>query len=128
MIKIFNKIVPEFFVLDLDGVFTDGKFYYSQDGKNMKVFGADDHDCLNVLKGFMKIHVVTADLKGFEISKKRINLDMGLDIDLVDASSRFEWLSNNFYLAKTIYMGDGFFDPLVFREVFYSIAPENALK
>ena len=38
---------PENFILDLDGVLTDGKFYYSQDGKFLKAFGADDHDCLN---------------------------------------------------------------------------------
>ena len=127
MIRKMNRIVPEFFVLDLDGVFTDGKFYYSQDGKYMKVFGADDHDCLNIVKQFMKIHVVTADSKGFEISKKRINEDMGLDIDLVDAANRVEWLAKNFDLSKTIYMGDGVFDYLVFHKVFYSIAPANAL-
>jgi 3-deoxy-D-manno-octulosonate 8-phosphate phosphatase (KDO 8-P phosphatase) len=118
---------PENFVLDLDGVFTDGKFYYNQDGKYMKVFGADDHDCLNVLKQFMKIHVVTADSKGFKIAKKRIQEDMELNIDLVSAPERAHWLAEKYNLQKTIYMGDGVLDYLVFEKVFYSIAPVNAL-
>ena len=124
-----NKSIqpPENFVLDLDGVFTDGKFYYNQDGKYMKVFGADDHDCLNVLKQFMKIHVVTADSKGFKIAKKRIQEDMDLRIDLVSAPERVLWLAGKYNLEKTIYMGDGVLDYLVFRKVFYSIAPANAL-
>jgi len=122
------KMIPTNFVLDLDGVFTDGKFYYSQDGKYMKVFGADDHDCINVLKQFMKINVVTADSKGYEISKRRIELDMGLKIDLVPALNRAEWMAKKFNLEETVYMGDGVLDHLVFSRVFYSIAPANALK
>lgn len=118
---------PQYFVLDLDGVFTDGKFYYDQNGKNMKVFGADDHDCLNVLKQFMKIHVVTADSKGFKIAKKRIQDDMDLKIDLVSAPERALWIAGKYNLEKTIYMGDGVLDYLVFKKVFYSIAPANAL-
>jgi 3-deoxy-D-manno-octulosonate 8-phosphate phosphatase (KDO 8-P phosphatase) len=119
--------VPENFVLDLDGVFTDGKFYYNQDGKYMKVFGADDHECLNVLKKFMNIHVVTADSKGFNIAKKRIQEDMDIDIELVSAPERVPWLAEKYDLLKTIYMGDGVLDYLVFEKVFYSIAPANAL-
>ena len=118
---------PKNFVLDLDGVFTDGKFYYTNKGKYMKVFGADDHDCLLALSPLLNIHVVTADSRGFEISKKRIEQDMGLQIDLVSALERPSWISNKYNLNETIYMGDGIFDHLVFSKVFYSIAPANAL-
>ena len=127
MFKKLKKIIPLNFILDLDGVLTDGKFYYSQDGKYMKVFGADDHDCIDILKKYINIHVITADSKGYEISKKRIKDDMALEIDLVSATGRVEWMAERFNLEKTIYMGDGIFDHLVFREVFYSIAPANAL-
>ena len=118
---------PENFVLDLDGVLTDGKFLYTTEGKFMKTFGADDHDCLNLLKQILHIEVVTADSSGFKISEKRIREDMGLEISLVSATERLEWIANRFDLEKTIYMGDGVFDYLVFRKVFYSIAPANAL-
>ena len=129
--SMFNKKysrVPENFVLDLDGVFTDGKFYYNVDGKYMKVFGVDDHDCLNTLKKFMKIQVVTADSRGFKIAKKRIHEDMKIDIELISATERALWLAERYDLQKTIYMGDGVLDYLVFDKVFYSIAPANALR
>lgn len=127
MFKKKSKKIPENFVLDLDGVFTDGKFYYNQDGKYMKAFSADDHDCLNVLKQYMNVLVVTADSKGFKIAKKRIQEDMDIDIQLVSATERALWLAGKFNLQKTIYMGDGVLDHLVFKKVFYSIAPANAL-
>ena len=31
------------FILDVDGVMTTGQFLYSETGKQMKVFGPDDH-------------------------------------------------------------------------------------
>lgn len=121
------RLLPENFVLDLDGVLTDGKFFYTSEGKLMKTFGVDDHDCLNLLKQILHVEVVTADSSGFKISEKRVKEDMGLEINLVSATQRLEWIANKFDLEKTIYMGDGVFDYLVFRKVFYSIAPANAL-
>ena len=61
-------------IIDVDGVMTDGKFYYTNDGKVMKAFGADDHDALSILKNYMNIIFVTGDKKGFKISKKELIL------------------------------------------------------
>jgi 3-deoxy-D-manno-octulosonate 8-phosphate phosphatase (KDO 8-P phosphatase) len=128
MLKKKERFFPTNFILDLDGVFTDGKFYYTNDGKYMKVFGADDHDCLSALSKLLAINVITADSKGFEISQKRIQQDMGFQIDLVSATERASWISSRFNIDKTIYMGDGVLDYLVFSKVFYAIAPANALQ
>ncbi len=114
------------FILDVDGVFTDGKFYYSKDGKIYKVFGDADNDALSLIKDKLHIEMVTGDKRGFEISKKRIEEDMGFPISLVSTFQRAEWISNKFDLSETIYMGDGIYDPLVFSKVGYSIAPQNA--
>ena len=121
-----NKIKPEIFILDLDGVLSDGKFYYSDKGKILKAFSVDDHDALNYLSRFIKIQVITADSKGIKISRRRIEKDMGLSLELVPAQNRVEWLANRFDLTKAIYMGDGIFDSLIFTKVMYSIAPQNA--
>jgi 3-deoxy-D-manno-octulosonate 8-phosphate phosphatase (KDO 8-P phosphatase) len=128
MFKRKTQVSPTNFILDLDGVLTDGKFYYTSEGKYMKAFGADDHDGLLILSKLMEIQVVTADSSGFEISQKRIQHDMGFKIDLVSAAERPEWIKERFNVNRTIYMGDGLFDHLVFRDVFYSIAPANALE
>ena len=118
--------VPKHLILDVDGVFTDGKIYQSTEGKVFKVFGPDDHDAINLIKKKLQVTVVSADKRGFEITKTRIEKDMGLDLHLVGSRDRVEWIRNRFDLNDCVYMGDGFYDPLVFRVVKYSIAPANA--
>lgn len=116
------------FILDVDGVLTDGKFYYTSEGKIMKKFGPDDNDALSLLDPFLTIEFVTADKKGFEISNKRIREDMKRKITLVSSFERLNWIEKRYKLEDVIYMGDGIFDYLVFEKVGYSIAPSNASK
>ncbi len=119
---------PEIFILDIDGVMTDGTFYYSIDGKIMKKFGPDDHDALKILSKYMKIQFITSDTKGYNITKRRIEEDMGMDLECVDARGRDKWLLSNFDPETVIYMGDGFWDSIVMKKVKYSIAPFNSHK
>lgn len=114
------------FILDVDGVFTDGKFYYTVDGKVMKKFGPEDNDALSLLRDKLYIHAVSGDKNGFAITKRRIADDMKLPLDQVSTFERIEWIRERFDPKETIYMGDGIFDPLVFKHVAYSIAPANA--
>jgi 3-deoxy-D-manno-octulosonate 8-phosphate phosphatase (KDO 8-P phosphatase) len=115
------------FVLDVDGVLTDGTFYYTTEGKVMKKFGPDDADALLLLSSYLDIHFVSGDKKGFEISRKRIETDMKYPLHQVSTFARAEWLiENGFNLAETIYMGDGIFDAMVFNKVAYGIAPANS--
>lgn len=118
--------VPKNFILDVDGVFTDGKIYQSAEGKLFKVFGPDDHDAIKIIKKKLQVVVVSADKRGFEITKSRIEIDMGLELYQVDSRDRVEWIRNRFDLDDCVYMGDGIYDPLVFRAVRYSMAPTNA--
>lgn len=118
--------IPTVFILDVDGVMTDGHFFYSKDGKYLKMFGPDDNDGLSLLKDFIDIRFVTGDKKGFEISHKRIVDDMKYPLDLVSTIKRIDWIKTRYDPKKVIYMGDGIFDHYVMREVGYSIAPNNA--
>ena len=117
---------PLIFILDVDGVMTNGQFYYNEHGKIMKIFGPDDNDALSLLKDCLDIRFVTGDRKGFKISEKRIVHDMGFKLDLVSTIKRIEWIENLYDLNKVIYMGDGIFDHYVMQGVNYSIAPNNA--
>jgi len=121
-----DKIKPKIFLIDVDGVMTTGQFLYSKDGKMLKVFGPDDHDGLSLLKPFLEIRFLSGDKKGFNITKKRIVDDMKFPLDLVSTTNRLDWIKERYPLDKVIYMGDGIFDHLVFREIGYSIAPANA--
>lgn len=120
--------VPKYFILDVDGVLTDGKIYYSNEGKIFKVFGPDDHDAINIIKKKLNVVIVSADWRGFDITKRRVERDMGLDLHQVGSKDRVEWLRKNFDPSECAYMGDGIYDPLVFRQVGYSLAPANASK
>jgi 3-deoxy-D-manno-octulosonate 8-phosphate phosphatase (KDO 8-P phosphatase) len=117
---------PSVFIIDVDGVMTDGKFYYDASGKILKVFGPDDHEALLILKNLLPIHFVTADQRGFKITHARIVEDMHFPLDLVTAPMRKAWLQERWNPSQAIYMGDGFMDLPIFQFVGYSIAPANA--
>lgn len=113
-------------VFDVDGVFTDGRFHYSSEGKYLKIFGPHDSDGLKFLKSCgLKINAISADHRGFEITKKRF-LDLQIDLNLVDEEERYEYLSKNFNLNSLIYMGDGIHDAKILKKAFFGIAPRNA--
>ena len=114
------------FFLDVDGVMTNGDFYYTEAGKIMKVFGPDDHDALVLCQSFVNVRFVTGDKKGFPVSRRRIVDDMNMKLDLVSTHQRAEWLASQACLDEVVYMGDGIFDGAVFDKVAYSIAPSNA--
>ena len=121
-----NKPVIKNFIIDVDGVFTDGTYYYTEEGKVMKKFGPEDNDAISLLKGKVQVHAITGDKRGFPITKKRIAEDMKLPLALVSTYDRILWIKDRYKLNETIYMGDGIYDPLVFKQVAYSIAPANA--
>lgn len=60
------------FILDVDGVLTDGGFYYSAEGKVMKKFGPYDNDALSLLSPYLEIVFMTSDKRGFDITRSRI--------------------------------------------------------
>jgi 3-deoxy-D-manno-octulosonate 8-phosphate phosphatase (KDO 8-P phosphatase) len=115
---------PKHFVLDVDGVLSTGQFIYSNEGKLYKVFGAHDSDGLNLIKDTFNIIFISADERGFEISKKRVS-DMGFEISLVPASERMSFMESLDF-TEVIFMGDGYYDAEIFKYVNYAIAPKNA--
>jgi len=117
---------PSIFILDVDGVLTNGQFIYTAEGKFAKIFGPDDNDALKLLEPYLEILFVTGDRKGFEISKRRIVTDMGYKLELVSTIRRKEWIKEKFPLKNVIYMGDGIFFFFFMKHVGYAIAPSNA--
>ena len=113
-------------VLDVDGVFTTGQFLYTAEGKYAKVFGPHDNDGIKLISQFMHVCAISADRRGFAITKKRIVDDMGLSLEMVSEPERMDWFYKHFDLEETIYVGDGMYDAKVFEYVAYSIAPANA--
>lgn len=122
-----KKIKPKYFILDVDGVITNGQMIYDKYGKKFKIFGQDDHDSLKIIKNYLKIFFVSGDKIGFKISKKRVE-DMGFQIKYLPVKIREKWLDKHFGLKNCIYMGDGIFDHLIMKKTYYSIAPKGTLE
>tara|TARA_B100001057_G_C22675879_1_gene881776 strand:+ start:239 stop:736 length:498 start_codon:yes stop_codon:yes gene_type:complete len=114
-------------VTDIDGVLTNGKFSYTKDGKLSKEFGPHDSDGIKILKSEgIKIIAITADLRGFDISKKRMD-DLDVEIILVPEYERLAWFKDNISLKEAAFVGDGLFDSEIMKIVKISFAPANAL-
>ena len=114
------------FILDVDGVMTTGQFFYSESGKVYKVFGAHDNDGLELLKNQIQIKFITADKRGYPITKKRIFEDMGYDIDLVTEKDRYKYLDDQYGINNIFYMGDGIHDVPIIKDCLFGIAPNSA--
>lgn len=113
-------------IFDVDGVFTNGTFHYNSSSKVYKVFGAHDSDAIKFLRyNNVKIHAISADNRGFKISNARM-ADMGIPLTLVSEKDRFQFVSTNFPLASTFFMGDGLHDAKILSAVKVGICPSNA--
>jgi|TARA_B110000881_G_C18222108_1_gene339492 3-deoxy-D-manno-octulosonate 8-phosphate phosphatase (KDO 8-P phosphatase) len=117
--------IPKILIIDVDGVMTTGQFIYSKKGKEYKIFGPHDTDGLDLLKKKIKIIFVTADKKGLSISKKRIEIDLGYKLFLVSHHDRYKFIKR-YGVNKVIYIGDGYYDAPILKDVLFGIAPKNA--
>jgi YrbI family 3-deoxy-D-manno-octulosonate 8-phosphate phosphatase len=118
------KVLEEI-IFDFDGVFTDGTFYYSTEGKKMKKFGSHDAQAINICKSHFNIKLISADSRGYFISESR-SKDMGLTLKLVSEKERANWIKNNFVKEKTVLVVDSFTDIPSLPYVIRSFAPSDS--
>ena len=113
------------FVMDVDGVLTNGKFFYTSEGKVMKEFGPDDSDALRLLSKYANIYFMSQDQRGMAITRKRVE-DMGFKVIEIPSRERAKYISDNFGSENTVYMGDSFLDVKVCKSCKWSICPANS--
>ena len=125
-------------VSDVDGVLTDGHFYYSSYGKILKQFGRNDADALKIFKKIClqynidgEVHFCTSDKNGFKITRRRLK-DMGFEADVVSVADRPQWIKENFIDKgfTVYYIGDSFVDIPIMKIVGYNygMTVKNAYK
>ena len=112
-------------IFDVDGVLTDGTFFYSIDGKILKRFGSHDAQAIKKCMTFFNLQLISADKKGFDISKLRAD-HLGLPITLVPEDLRSDWIANHFTREETALVVDSFTDIPSLVNVARSFAPRNA--
>ena len=115
-------------ITDVDGILTDGKIYYSSKGKILKKFGPHDSDGIKFFKRFgVKVAAVTADKRGFDISKRRMD-DMDIPLFHVPESRRVEGVLKIADGCPFAFIGDGYHDIKVFDSAEISYTTLNALE
>jgi len=109
-----NKFVV---ISDVDGVLTDGGFYYTSNGKVIKKFGTLDSDAVKFLKwAGIDVYFITSDITGFDISNARIK-DMGCDLNFCKKpADRYEFIKKAKQLYghdNIVFIGDEYIDGLI---------------
>jgi YrbI family 3-deoxy-D-manno-octulosonate 8-phosphate phosphatase len=112
-------------IFDVDGVFTDGTFYYSSEGKVMKKFGSHDAQALRICRPHFNIYVISADERGLAITKRRFK-DLNLDVELVSEIERKNWIKNNFIREESAFVADSFTDIASMSFVARTFAPAGS--
>lgn len=112
-------------LLDVDGVLTDGSFWYSNMGKTLKRFGSHDGQAIKIALNFFKVSLITADVRGFDISQLRAN-DMNVQCVLVSEEDRASWIAQRYEKSSTALVADSFSDIPSIDKVGRSFAPNNA--
>jgi 3-deoxy-D-manno-octulosonate 8-phosphate phosphatase (KDO 8-P phosphatase) len=124
-VAIFQQAKRKNLVMDVDGVLTDGKFTYSDQGKFSKTFGSHDSDALKIISESVNLLFISADKRGFAISESRIH-DMNFDLLQVDSADRADFIRNMKLEASTAFIGDSFTDVPALREADLSLVPQGA--
>lgn len=120
LMKDLNKQIHTL-ILDVDGVITDGRFFYDLNGRKvLKCFGPDDSDALKLISKRINVIFVSADRRGFAISKARVE-DMGYEIFNISSNDRLDWIKSKFDITNSCYIGDGFYDSFILKQCAYSI-------
>jgi len=114
------------FVFDLDGVLTDGTFWYGKEGKVLKRFGPHDAEALLVLRKYFEVKIISADVRGEEISVRRIS-DIGLNLEIVSAENRASFIHNlKMKKRKVVFVGDSLSDIPALEMADFAFCPKDA--
>ncbi len=124
----FKKI--KLLALDIDGVLTDGRIYYSRDGERMLKFSRIDGKGIELfLKSKRKIFVISSE--DSPIAKKRLEKlkikDFSLGVSDKWKELRRFLTRNNIALEETAFIGDDVQDLGVIQKVGFSGCPNNAV-
>lgn len=116
-------------LLDVDGVLTDGKLYFGNNGEEIKAFNTlDGHGIKLLQKAGVKVGVITGRTSALVTKRTR---DLGIDIVIQGREDKWDALqeilaSHPFQLDEIAFMGDDWPDLTVMTRVGLALTVANA--
>lgn len=117
-------------LLDVDGVMTDGRLFYSHDGKESKMFNTQDGFGLRlILESDIQTGIITA--RRSEVVAKRAE-ELQMSYVYQGARSKLDAYKDIMKQSglkpfEICYMGDDWLDLVLLKRVGFSAAPANAV-
>ena len=121
-----NKMI-KYLITDCDGVLTDGKYYYTADGKYIIPYHCDDSIAFRLARNSGLCCVMISSTTYPEIHIKRAT---ELDIEFISSRPtgfKLATLSNRFNLDTIAYVGDTLDDIQMLDRAFVSFVPNSSL-
>jgi YrbI family 3-deoxy-D-manno-octulosonate 8-phosphate phosphatase len=120
----------EILVLDVDGVFTDGKVSFGAEGELSKSFDMRDGMGLEILRQYnVEVVVITSENSSLVASRmKKLNIDHQY-LGIKDKFGFFKHLANknSWDLGNVAYIGDDINDMAIMCATGWSLTPANAM-
>lgn len=119
------------FLFDVDGVLTDGRIIYDDNGNELKAFDVKDgHGIKLLMRGGIKVGIITSRYSKV-VAKRAEELGIGIIHQrAIDKLSVFRRIKEEEGLRteEVAFMGDDLVDLPVLREVGFSVAPSDAVE
>lgn len=131
-LKLIKKVrAVKLLILDVDGVMTDGRIIYDDDGREIKIFDVKDgHGIKLLMRAGIDVAIITA-----RESKVVLHRAKNLGIETVyqkamDKVAAFEDILKKKQLLsnEAAYMGDELVDMPLLRKVGFAVAVKDAVK
>ena len=118
------------FITDCDGCLTNGLFYYTDNGKQMKTFNCKDGLGLFLLRQAGILTGIVSGDTGTRISRKRAD-DLNLDFEISGVKDKVSVIEkilkeNNINWSEVCYFGDDVNDLEVMKKSYLTFCPKDA--
>jgi YrbI family 3-deoxy-D-manno-octulosonate 8-phosphate phosphatase len=114
-------------VFDCDGTLTDGKYYYSINGKELLTFHANDSLALTLARrDGLKRFIMISSASYHDINKKRAS-DIGVEYIEAPVGDKLSLLCQTVDMSETAYIGDALDDIEAIKASALGFTPSSAL-
>ncbi|HBR18375.1 MAG: phenylphosphate carboxylase subunit delta [Deltaproteobacteria bacterium RIFCSPLOWO2_12_FULL_43_16] len=129
--KLIKKIKPvKILILDVDGVMTDGRIIYDDDGKETKIFDVKDgHGIKLLMRAGLDVAIITARESNVVLHRaKNLGIEMVYQ-KAMDKTAAFDDILQKRQLSakEAVYIGDELVDIPLLRRVGFAVAVKDAV-